>query len=357
MKQLCSGTSLRGRMALAMLALTLLFWALPRTTSAQDAPTREITDMLGRKVVLPAKISKVYGSSPPANHLLYAVAPDLMAGLSFPVSEADKRFLRPQTPSLPLLGAVMGQGRQFNPEEILKAKPDFVLAWVDRFGNASDTEARFAKIGLPVVIIRLDSLDDYPATLKFLGDLLGRGERAEALSSYVSAAITRVTEAVKSIPPEQRLRVYYTQTSDGLTTECDQSFHVEPIRMAGGDNVHHCQQTTHQGMEKVSLEQIIAYHPQLILTQDRNFAQSLADKPEWRNVDAVKSGRVVVIPRTPFNWVDRPPSFMRALGIQWLTNLFYPDRYPLDLKAETKAFYKLFLGVDVSDSDLDLILK
>lgn len=348
---------LRACLGLAALTLTLVLAALPGTTRAQDAPTRVITDMLGRNVVLPVTISKVYGSSPPANYMLYAVAPDLMAGLSFPISEADKRFLRPHTSSLPLLGAVIGQGRQFNPEEILKAKPDFVLAWVDRFGKAADTEARFAKIGLPVVIIRLDSLEDYPATLRFLGELLGRGARAEALSTYVSSAITRVTDAVKTIPPEQRLKVYYTQTSDGLTTECDQSFHIEPIRMAGGDNVHHCQQTTHQGMEKVSLEQIIAYQPQLILTQDRNFAQSLADKSEWRNVDAVKNTRVIVIPRTPFNWLDRPPSFMRALGIQWLANLFYPDRFPLDLKTETIAFYKLFLGVDVSDSDVELILR
>lgn len=338
-------------------ALMASFVGLSHPSLALDAPTREITDMAGRKVTIPAVITRVYGSSPPANYLLYALAHDLMVGLSFPIAEADKRFLRPETLKLSVLGIVMGQIRQYNPEEILKTKPDFVLAWVDRFGSVSETEARFAKIGLPVVVVRLDSLADYPATLQFLGELLGRRERAKVLSEYIVAAMARVEAAASAIPPDWRLKVFYTQTADGLTTECDQSFHVEPLRMAGADNVHHCQQSTHQGMEKISLEQVIAYHPQLIVALDRNFAANAASNPAWRNVDAVKAGRIVTVPRTPFNWLDRPPSFMRALGIQWLANIFYPDRYPLDLRAETKAFYRLFVGVDLSDADVDQILK
>lgn len=337
-----------------MLACVVL---LAAAGHASDRPMREITDMVGRKVTIPVDVAKVYGSSPPVNYLMYAVAPDMMAGLSFPISDADKPFLRPQTQSLPLLGAVMGQGRQFNPEEILKVKPDFVLAWVDRFGNPENTVARFAKIGLPVVIVKLDGLADYPATLTFLGDILGRGERSKVLADYVTSAMQRVSAAVGDIPADKRVKVYYAQSGTGLSTECDSSFHVEPVLMAGGDIVHHCQQSTHVGMETVSLEQVLAYQPQIILSQDRGFARSVAEKPEWRNVDAVKNGRVVVIPRTPYNWLDRPPSFMRALGIQWLANLFYPERFPLDLKAETKAFYKLFLGVDVSDSGVEQILK
>lgn len=314
--------------------------------------------MGGRKVTVPATITKVYASSPPANYLLYALAHDLMVGLSFPIAEAEKPFLRPETAKLPVLGIAMGQMvRQYNPEEILKVKPDVVLAWVDRFGSVSQTEERFAKIGLPVVVIRLDSLADYPATLQFLGELFGRRERAKALGNYIATAMAHVEAAISAIPPDKRLKVFYTQTADGLTTECDQSFHVEPLRMAGADNVHHCQQSTHQGMEKISLEQVIGYHPQLVLALDRSFAASAAANPAWRNVDAVKEGRIVTVPRIPFNWLDRPPSFMRALGIQWLANVLYPDRYPFDLQAETKAFYKLFLGVDISDADVDLIMK
>ena len=56
------------------------------------------------------------------------------------------------------------------------------------------------------------------------------------------------------------------------------------------------------------------------------------------------------------NWVDRPPSFMRALGIQWLANALYPKQFPLDLEAETRRFYRLFFGVDLSDAQLVALL-
>jgi iron complex transport system substrate-binding protein len=110
-------------------------------------------------------------------------------------------------------------------------------------------------------------------------------------------------------------------------------------------------------MDKISVEQIVALKPSLILSQDKGFASSAKSSPLWRNVEAVKSGRIVTVPHAPFNWLDRPPSYMRALGVQWLANLFYPARFPLEVKAETKTFYRLFLGVDVSDADVARIME
>lgn len=335
----------------------LLLCFIPAAAMAGDGPTREITDMAGRKVVIPALVKKVYTSSPPVTYLLYATAPDMLAGWSFPLRDEDKRFLRPETITLPVFGGSMGQGRQVNMEEVLAARPDFVLAWINQNVEFNKVEARFAKVGLPVVFVRLDTLSDYPTTLRFLGDLLGRQQRTDDLAKYIETAQSRVAAAVQGIPSEQRVKVFYAESPDGLATECHTSFHIEPLRIAGGENVHHCEQSSHYGMEKISLEQIIAYQPALILSQERGFAAIATANPNWRNVPAVKAGRIVTIPRAPFNWVDRPPSFMRALGIQWLANLLYPDRYPLDIRAETKAFYQLFLGVELSAADLDTIVN
>ncbi|PPQ40473.1 hypothetical protein SAMN06265338_102217 [Rhodoblastus acidophilus] len=127
--------------------------------------------------------------------------------------------------------------------------------------------------------------------------------------------------------------------------------------MAGGENVHHCQQSNHGGGEAGSLEQVIAYKPDFILAQDRQFVASALEQPVWRNVPAISAHAIAFAPRLPFNWGDRPPSFMRAIGVQWLANLLYPELFPLDLRAETKRFYKLFLNVDLSDANLDDILR
>ena len=47
---------------------------------------------------------------------------------------------------------------------------------------------------------------------------------------------------------------------------------------------------------------------------------------------------------------------MRALGALWLANLFYPEQFPIDIKAETKKFYQVFFHVDLKDEDVERIL-
>jgi iron complex transport system substrate-binding protein len=339
------------RWSIALLALLLIYSAAP------PAAGREIIDMAGRHVTIPDKIAKVYGSSPPVTLLLYALAPEYMVGLNTPYVTTEPKLLRKEIAALPALGSQSGMGRQFNPEEVLSRRPDLVIAWLDRFVDTAKAEASFTKIGLPVVFIQLDTLAEYPAAFRFLGALFDRKDKAEELARYIETAQARVAKAVGDILPAQRLRVYYAEGPDGLATECDKSFHAEPIALAGGDNVRRCEQSTHIGMEKISLEQLIALRPELILAQDRAFAKSVLENANWRNVPAVAQRRVVYVPHAPFNWLDRPPSYMRALGVQWLANLFYPSRYPLDLNAETKTFYKLFLGVEIDNADLARIMN
>lgn len=75
------------------------------------------------------------------------------------------------------------------------------------------------------------------------------------------------------------------------------------------------------------------------------------------NIRAVQAGRVYRIPKEPFNWFDRPPSFMRLLGVRWLACKLYPSDYPLDLAAETRCFYKLFLNVSLDDAAVRKLLQ
>ncbi|NTU43252.1 MAG: hypothetical protein HGA78_09450 [Nitrospirales bacterium] len=48
---------------------------------------------------------------------------------------------------------------------------------------------------------------------------------------------------------------------------------------------------------------------------------------------------------------------MRLLGAKWLASTLYPTRYAIDMVKETKGFYRLFLGVDITDSEVRGILK
>lgn len=320
---------------------------------------REVTDMSGRKVTLPDVIHKVVGISPPATYLLYALDPALIGGLNFPPLESEKKYLAPEYAKLPVIGGLFGEGRTINQEALLSIKPDFVLYW-----QWKDTaiEQKFstnmAQLGLPVLTVKLDSIEDYPAALLFLGDVLNRKERSLKLSNY---ALDSVQDAkiIKSRLKDSRtkVQVYYAEGLDGLSTEPEGSIHAELIPLTGGENVHKNKQFNRYGMEKISMEKLLLYNPEVILVKERAFYNSIFTDPRWQNIRAVRNHRVYLIPNAPFNWFDRPPSFMRLLGIKWLLNILHPSCYSIDMVAETRTFYKLFLGMDISEKEAIEILN
>lgn len=324
--------------------------------AALPAGAREITDMVGRKVTIPDHITRALSAAPPIAVLQYALARDTMVGLNLGFQPADLPFIDARVAGLPVIGSAFSAGRMINPEAAMSLKPEVILAWQNPTVDRTRIEENFAKTGIPVVFIKLDDLRDWPAGLEFVGAVLGREARAKLLADDIRASLAKVDHALDAIPEAERVRVYYAESPDGLATDCHHSFHTEAIELARGYNVYRCEQREHTGMERVSLEQVIAFDPQVILVQDPAFLPVVRSDPRWKNISAVRNGRIVTIPRVPFNWIDRPPSLMRALGMQWLANQLYPARYPLHLRMEVRRFYKLYLDLDLSDADLTRLL-
>ena len=333
-----------------------LMLAMLLAIATASAGAREIVDMVGRKVVVPDRITRALSAAPPIAVLQYALARDTMVGLNLGFQPADLPYIDPRVAALPVIGSAFSAGRMINPETAMSLKPDIILAWQNPTVDRARIEENFAKTGIPVVFIKLDDLRDWPAGLEFVGTLLGREARAKLLADDLRASLAKVDQALGAMPEAERVRVYYAESPDGLATDCHHSFHTEAIELARGYNVYRCEQREHTGMERVSLEQVIAFDPQVILVQDPAFLPVVRNDARWKNLSAVRNGRIVAIPRSPFNWIDRPPSLMRALGMQWLANQLYPARYPLHLRMEVRRFYKLYLDLDLSDADLARLL-
>ena len=72
---------------------------------------------------------------------------------------------------------------------------------------------------------------------------------------------------------------------------------------------------------------------------------------KWSHISDVKNGRVYTMPNAPFAWCNRPPGVNRFLGVQWIANMLYLDRYDVDMVEEVKNFYSLLYWVDITDDD------
>ena len=102
------------------------------------------------------------------------------------------------------------------------------------------------------------------------------------------------------------------------------------------------------GGDEVSMEQILIWNPEIvILAPDSCYDDIYGDKL-WARVDAVKNRRVYEVPIGPYNWLDRPPSVQRVLGILWLGNIVYPEQYDFDIAEKAQEFYRLFFRYDLS---------
>ncbi|MEN6373786.1 MAG: ABC transporter substrate-binding protein [Smithella sp.] len=325
--------------------------------AAAGVNSRTITDMKGRQVTLPDPIRKVYAPSPYGSYIMYSVDPSLLAGLIFPIKEEDKKYFPKPVQTLPVIGSLFGQGQAANIEVLLKAKPDLLVMWsTDKSAINQKTEESLKRLNTPFVYAVAESLADYPDVYLFLGKVLQREKRTKQLSLYCKKTLEEVKGIVGRIPAGKRPSVYYAEGVDGLSTECNDSIHVELLRLTGDKNVHRCHTSCHKGFEKVSLEQVMLYKPDVIIAQEKVFFDKVFKDPAWRNVKAVRERRVYLIPKHPFNWFDRPPSFMRILGLKWLTNILYPGEYKIDIIKEARDFYRLFLGVELSAEEMRQVI-
>lgn len=334
-----------------------LFGVLGIALLAGWVRAREITDMTGRKVSIPDTIQKAYAPSPYGSYALYSIDPSLVSGLIFPIKDEDKKYVSKPLRDLPVIGSLSGQGQTANIEILLKSKPDLIVMWSAQKSAINErAEETLKKLNLPYVYAVTESLYDYPAAYRFLGKILGREERGERLASYCQKTLAEAKAIMDRVPVDKRPTVYYAEGVDGLSTECDDSIHVELLKLAGDKDVHRCHTSSHMGMEKVSLEQVIIYRPDVIIAQEKTFFDNVLKDPRWQNVKAVKEGRVYLIPRAPYNWFDRPPSFMRFMGLRWLMSCLYPAEQKTDITKEAGEFYRLFLGVDLSKEEIASVM-
>lgn len=322
-----------------------------------------IVDMAGRSLIIPEKITKVYSTSPMGQILMYTLNPDKICGLVYPLSEEEKEFLLDSYKKKPLLGGWYGKNTTGNPENIIKAAPDIILSMGDIDGtNRTFTERMQKMLNIPVVMVD-GSIEMTDSAYRFTGRIIGEKMRADILSDYCRNVFSVLARINAEVNKNRKKRVYYAEGTQGLETDSRGSMHTEVLEMTGGDNVADLQVSQGFGRIAVSIEQVIVWNPEMIITctdhgsagGSRNF-DFITNSIIWKNVDAVRNGEVFKIPSVPFGWFDRPPSVNRIIGLLWLVNLMYPDIAGIDIRKETRKYYSLFYHRELTDRELDMIL-
>lgn len=319
------------------------------------ASARDVVDSAGRTVTLPATIERVYAAGPPASILVYAIAPDKLLGWTRGMTPDEAAFLPQRYAELPSLGRLTGRGNTANVEVVLAAKPDLIVdagATGDTYVSLADRVQQ--QTGIAYVLYD-GTFAATSASLRALGDALGNRQRGELLADYVDRRVAAVKSKVATIPRERRPRVYYARGTSGLQTALSGSINAEVLDLLGAINVAGTRAGA-SGLANVSLEQVLAWNPDVIVTTDPGFFSRVWTDARWSGTAAVKNARVYLSPQLPFGWFDFPPGPNRLVGLLWLANVLYPNVFRDDLRAQVAEFYRIFYHQEPTRAQLDALL-
>jgi iron complex transport system substrate-binding protein len=315
---------------------------------------RTIADSAGRKVELPAKVERIYAAGPPAGILVFAIAPDKLIGWTSAWREAERPFIPGKYADLPALGRLTGRGNTANVEVVLQAKPDIIID----YGTVNATYASLAdrtqqQTGIPYLLLDGD-FDRMPAVMRQVGLIAGEEKSGEAFARYAEETVADIGGRVSKVPAGRRPKVYYGRGPQGLSTGLAGSINVEFIEQLGAVNV--AAELGRGGLVQVSLEQVLRWNPDVIVTTDANFYALARSESPWREMAAVKAGRIHLAPTLPYGWIDFPPSVNRLIGLRWLARILYPRAFPEDLRPAVRDFYTRCYHQTPSEAQLDQLL-
>ena len=327
-----------------------------QTTQAEISTEREITDMAGRTMTVPAEIKSAYPAIAVAAIYIYTLAPDKLLGWNYELNDIEKSVILEQYHNLPNFG----QGDAVNYEAIIAAEPTIAINVGKLNDNfISECDKLSESLGIPVFAIDND-LKKAPEIYRILGDLFGEEEQAEKLAAYAEKTFADV--AAMDIPEDKKVRIYYGNGEDSLETAPAGSQHAQIIDLVNAVNVADLELGDGSRVQ-VSAEQLLAWNPDVIVVNGEpkadltgeGAAEKLMSNPIFSTLKAVEDKKVYGTPNAPFSWVDRPRGPNRIIGIRWLSGLIYPEYLNFNVDDEVREFFSLFYHVDLTDEQLEKV--
>jgi iron complex transport system substrate-binding protein len=279
-----------------VLAIALALLACGRSASGTPG-TVVVMDDAGDSVSVRVPATRVASLIPATTELLFAIgAGAVVVG----------RTQWCDYPTEALRVTDLGPGINPNLEAVLSVRPDLVVLY--NSAQHAAAAARLRELGIPAVRINTDALTDVARIGRLLGRLTGHEAGADTLSAAFDTALAAATSAGRRQRKPRVLILVWVQPPMTLGRG---SFLSELVERAGGENVFG---DIASSSAPVSIEAVSARDPDLILTAASGPA-SIADRPEWQVVRAVRERRLLRISGTEY---DRPgprsPGAIRALA-------------------------------------------
>jgi iron complex transport system substrate-binding protein len=285
-----------------VLAAVAALLAVPAVAqAATHAPFPVTVKAANGAVVVKQRPTRIVSLSPTATETLFAVG----AGKQV-VAVDDQSNYPAQAPRTKLSGYTP------NPEAIAGYNPDLVVV-----SNDGGLVGSLQRLGLTVLLEpAAANLPQAYDEIRQLGEATGHGENAQTL---VKSMQVQITKLIRSVPKAKRhLKVFHELEPD-LYSATSSTFIGQIYKVFGFTNIADAADSNHTGYPQLSVEYIVASSPDIVVLADSKCcgqnAKTVAARPGWANVSAVKHTRVInVDDDIASRWGPRIVDFVRIVA-------------------------------------------
>jgi iron complex transport system substrate-binding protein len=166
-------------------------------------------------------------------------------------------------------------------EGMVNLKPDLVL-----LSGSQRISDRLRELGIMSFSLNTDSYADIDHSVRVIGEILGRPERAARLSERIDSMVRAVGESARARRGGDGPTVYF-EVDPGPYAAGPTSFIGELLLRLGARNIVSADLGAYP---KLNPEYVVRHDPQVIFVSPRD-AASLAERPGWERIRAVREHR------------------------------------------------------------------
>jgi vitamin B12 transport system substrate-binding protein len=174
--------------------------------------------------------------------------------------------------------------QSLNSESLLAVKPDLVIAWGS---TQALMQQQIQALGIPMILLKSEHLDDLPMELRLLGDKTGHSQQAEQLAAQIANKFTSYRQHSQQHP---KIKAFYQLWYPPLTTVANGSFIQEIMAMCGAENPFAKSKAPYPQLGE---EAVLAADPQIIFATQHG--SNLEHWLKWPQLSAVKHKQLYLL--------------------------------------------------------------
>ncbi|MCR5833588.1 MAG: ABC transporter substrate-binding protein [Selenomonadaceae bacterium] len=278
----------------------------------------EVTDDIGRKVILTKKPERIVVTAAGFTEPLHAVGGNI-------VGRPDSKNQMPDwAKDLPSVGQVF----QIDTERLISCAPDLVIV------NKGMNEKLLPLLDenkIPALVIEMKTYEDVKRGLRTFAKISGDPNKAEEL---IGAMDNDIAEILNRVPKENLRVAILHSTAQGLSVQLDGSIAGCVVKMFGWENVASGMTPLEKNPDAApySMETLAQQNPEIIFVTSMgnadeiraNMLKAIDENKAWQAIGAVRDNRLYFLPQNLFLL---SPGLNYPEAVKKMAQSIYPDKF------------------------------